>query len=210
MLQGEGGGWSRTDLPAAHEHLSRALSLATDGGNKLLQAEVLGSLSMYHLMMAEEAEAYVGIEQRAAATHAARQACQLCREARGGEEHASELTNLAVALLLCRVPGEEAAGAAVEEEAEGLLNRAVEHATLHQETQQGVRAYSALASLHESRGAIEEATGCLDAAVKLYRAQLPLQPHASRLAVVAAGHHDQARWKEKLSSLKDLHATLQL
>ena len=33
MLQREGGGWSRTDLPAAHEHLSRALSLATMASN---------------------------------------------------------------------------------------------------------------------------------------------------------------------------------
>ena len=49
----------------------------------------------------------------------------------------------------------------------------------------------------------ERAAACLDEAVRRYSEWLPLPPRASRLAIVAKGHGDQARWAEQLAALKE-------
>ena len=122
LLRGPDGQWSPAELGEAHAHLARALPLAEAVGSAALEAEVYGSLSLYHLLSAEAtaaADMDMGrLEQTAAALFTARRARELGCAARGGGESALELTNLAVAVLSSRPPTEWGPDGAAEEAAE--------------------------------------------------------------------------------------------
>ena len=208
-LRGADGDWSGAELDAAHAELSRALALSEESGDEMLQSEVLGSLTLSHLLAAEAPATppHVRIEQLAAALHTARQARDRGRAARGGGESARELTNLAVALLSAK-PAAEWGAAAEAAEAAPLLETAVELAAQTEDVQQSVRTHHARSALLEARGDVEAAAEGLERASAMHAAWQPHSREQRRLAIVAAGHHRAGRWAEKLETLKALLAML--